>query len=258
MNSVVKDALKKSVSMVDNITRPIIRIVPSSKMHKVPEIENVRSFIDKFRVDCIFDVGANCGQYAQMLRNDIGFKGTIISFEPIPECAEQLRALAARDEKWFIEEVALSDETGTVKFNIMNDSQFSSILKPENSKAPFVEKYNSITKEVEVKTETIENYVKKYDIKSKFKRLYLKMDTQGNDLLVATGAGESLSIFTGIQSELSIVPLYEGSPNYIEAIKFYNNKGFNLTALVPNNQGHFPRLLEIDCIMYNPVFAVDL
>jgi hypothetical protein len=33
-------------------------------------------------------------------------------------------------------------------------------------------------------------------------------------------------------------------------IQKYTALGFVLSALVPNNGGHFPDLLEIDCIMY--------
>ncbi|MDF2810086.1 MAG: hypothetical protein K0S56_1117, partial [Microvirga sp.] len=29
---------------------------------------------------------------------------------------------------------------------------------------------------------------------------------------------------------------------------------FRLSAFVPNNSGHFPRLIEMDCIMFNQRF----
>jgi hypothetical protein len=78
------------------------------------------------------------------------------------------------------------------------------------------------------------------------------MDTQGHDVSVAVGAGDRLSDFVGLQSELAIQRLYEDVPSYEEALEFYRGRGFELSALVPNNLGHFPRLLEIDCIMFRP------
>ncbi|HXW74131.1 MAG TPA: hypothetical protein VEK10_04895, partial [Steroidobacteraceae bacterium] len=128
-----------------------------------------------FDIDCVFDVGANAGQYARMLRQRVGYRGQIVSYEPIPERAATLRAAAAHD---------------------------------------------------------------------------LKLDTQGHDLSVATGAGERLRDFVGLQSELAIQRLYDGAPSFEEALEFYRSRGFELSALVPNNLGHFPRLLEIDCIMF--------
>jgi FkbM family methyltransferase len=56
----------------------------------------------------VFDVGANAGQYALLLRH-LGYKKAIISFEPIPDTARKLRKLAAKDKQWFVEEIALED-----------------------------------------------------------------------------------------------------------------------------------------------------
>ena len=43
--------------------------------------------------------------------------------------------------------------------------------------------------------------------------------------------------------------IYESSVDYREALTFYEKCGFSLSALVPNNAGFFPRLIEVDCIM---------
>jgi hypothetical protein len=76
------------------------------------------------------------------------------------------------------------------------------------------------------------------------------MDTQGHDLAVAVSAGEELKTFVGLQSELAIVRLYASAPTYREALDYYASHGFTLSAFVPNNFGFFPRLLEMDCIMF--------
>jgi hypothetical protein len=79
---------------------------------------------------------------------------------------------------------------------------------------------------------------------------FSRWTTQGHDVAVANGAGDQLSKFVGLQSELAVKRLYDDSPTFEEALDFYRTRGFELSALVPNNLGHFPRLLEIDCIMY--------
>jgi len=53
----------------------------------------------------------------------------------------------------------------------------------------------------------------------------------------------------GLQSELAIKKIYESSVDFRDALTFYQSLGFELSALVPNNAGYFPVLIEIDCIM---------
>jgi len=68
-------------------------------------------------------------------------------------------------------------------------------------------------------------------------------------LSVIAGAQKSLSVIVGIQSELSFKRIYKNSPLYNTAIENYARLGFDLSAMVPNNAGHFPVLVEMDCIL---------
>ena len=61
------------------------------------------------RIDCVLDVGANAGQYGQFLR-EIGFKGKIVSFEPVAAVYQRLENAARTDEGWFCYNLALGDE----------------------------------------------------------------------------------------------------------------------------------------------------
>ena len=58
-----------------------------------------------------------------------------------------------------------------------------------------------------------------------------------------------LKSFIGIQSELAVQKLYDHSMDFRDAISTYESYGFSLSAFVPNNAGHFPRLIETDCVM---------
>jgi hypothetical protein len=78
------------------------------------------------------------------------------------------------------------------------------------------------------------------------------MDTQGFDLEVFAGAQEVIHTFVGLQSELSVVPFYEGAPDWLRAIEIYKQAGFVLSTLFANNDEWFPQLREIDCVMYRP------
>ena len=98
------------------------RLISLRKFSGVWEQQHLKRMLHDYGVDCVFDVGANYGQYAQMLRRKANFKGLIISFEPIPDAAAILRKLSANDPLWIIEECALSKSNGTQTFNIMSDS----------------------------------------------------------------------------------------------------------------------------------------
>ncbi len=71
------------------------------------EASHLARLFARFDVDCVFDVGANSGQYADRLRSKVGFHGVIVSFEPVPALASRLREKAERDPQWLIEECAL-------------------------------------------------------------------------------------------------------------------------------------------------------
>ncbi len=218
-------------------------------IHVINEIRLLRRIIKEYYVDCVFDVGANTGQYAKMLRKDVGFKGIIISFEPNPEAFIELKRKATTDPLWIVENIALSDRDGELTFNVMHGDQFSSLHNPSDEKTKLFSRSNIIARTVPVVARTLKSILPHLQATYKFTRPFLKMDTQGHDAAVVRGCGEQLSVFIGLQSELSIIKIYEGTLDYIETIKFYESLGYNLSAFLANNRGHFPTLIETDCLM---------
>src|SRR5260370_17477474 len=45
-------------------------------------------------IDCVLDVGANRGQFYQVLRHEMGYDGLIASFDPLADLAGRLAPLA--------------------------------------------------------------------------------------------------------------------------------------------------------------------
>jgi FkbM family methyltransferase len=231
------------------------RIVrPPGAVAVVFEQLHLKKLFDRYEVDCVFDVGANAGQYGWMLRERVNYNGPIVSFEPVPSAAAVLREAAAGDSNWHVEQVALDRSAGNMTFNVAQDSEFSSFHRPSAASVAIFSEQSSVVQEISIKTATLTEIFAKYADLLRFRRPFLKMDTQGHDIAVAEGAGEVLRSFVGLQSELSIRGLYEDIPDYNQSIHYYQSKGFELSAFVPNNEGHFPKLLEIDCIMYNTDF----
>src|SRR3954447_3365642 len=77
-----------------------VRILREDSAAVWPEAEFARILFEQLQPDCVFDVGANVGQYASALRESLGFAGTILSFEPNPAAFEKLSRASAGDAHW--------------------------------------------------------------------------------------------------------------------------------------------------------------
>ena len=218
-------------------------------MYELWEVDHLQQLFKHFKVDCVFDVGANVGQYATMLREKVGYKGLVVSFEPDPDIAAALAKKAEGQTRWVVEDLAISVEDGTAEFNVMKASEFSSLSAPRHDQVDLFTELNQVSKTVTVKTENLATTVDRLRGQFGFSRPFLKLDTQGFDTQIVSAAPEAVRTFVGLQSELAIKKLYADSVDFREAITVYEECGFELSALVPNNAGHFPRLIEVDCIM---------
>jgi FkbM family methyltransferase len=214
------------------------------------EAQKLRNFFRHFEVDCVFDVGANRGQYYDLLRGPVGYEGLVISFEPMPHAYKELETRASVDPKMHIRQVALDRFAGKANFNVMTNDKFSSLKSPSTSDYDKLATANSVQRTIEVTTSTLSLEVSGLSSELGFKRPFLKMDTQGNDVNVVEGAGLDILKFVGIQSELSIKKLYSETLYFHEVIAYYLAKGFAISSIFENNAGHFPDLVEMDCLMY--------
>lgn len=203
------------------------------------------TLFEKLDINCVLDVGANMGQYAGNLRR-AGYKGLIISFEPVGECYEYLKK--QESENWIIHKLALGSEQKSMEINITNKSVFSSFLKPNEYSD---QRFNQSARIDH--TETVE--VKRLDdifddiIKIDHPRIFLKLDTQGFDLEVLKGATQSLKHVAGLQSEISCKAIYSGMPSHIESLQFIDQLGYEITDIYPlAHDKQDMSLLEFDCV----------
>src|SRR5262249_15214796 len=84
--------------------------------------------VETCKTDFILDVGANVGQFAQSMRA-LGFKGRIVSFEPLSCAYTELRLAAENDPLWECQNYALAAAEGNATINISGNSVSSSLLK---------------------------------------------------------------------------------------------------------------------------------
>lgn len=243
-------AARRLAALVGYLTNSVI--VHKSEVHQHPERELLRKLLPHLGVDCVFDVGANRGQYATQLREEVGYKGLIISFEPTPDARADLLAKSAKDPLWHVSPLALSDTPGEDMMNVMAADVFSSLHAPASGLPSDLAAMNTVAQQVPVKVCTLAAQLPVWREKLGFSRPFLKMDTQGHDLAVFRGAGRLIEQFVGLQSELSLRCYYDGAPDFHTCLDAYRAGGFKPSGLVDNTAGHFPDLNEIDVIMYRP------
>ncbi|HEX7819349.1 MAG TPA: FkbM family methyltransferase [Sphingobium sp.] len=236
-----------------------VRLGLAGRQHQYPEILALRRFLSHFEVDCVIDVGANAGQYATMLRRDVGFRGTILSFEPNPAVFVALERRAKADRHWHVHNIALSDSDGIAPFNIMTANQFSSLNAPVAGQDAIFENRNAVARTVDVQTRRLDGLWLELAATHGLLRPFLKMDTQGHDRSVCAGAGAMLRLMTGVQTELAVRPIYAGATAYREMIDLMAEAGFAPNAFFANNKGHFPLLVEMDGLFVrNSLLAADI
>jgi FkbM family methyltransferase len=215
----------------------------------------LQRLLQMLEIDLVFDIGANIGQYGLQLRKQVGYMGRILSFEPIPVAAAKIRLLASLDPLWEVRECAVDHSPGRTAFNIMVGDQFSSLLRPNQQFEGRFYGQHAIRQVIEVEAITLADALRDAP---EFKRGLLKLDTQGTELRIIEGAPEVLSRFPAVQLEVGFQTLYENQPDFCQIVLAFESWGYRPCALFPNNQGHFPHLLEMDAIFLRNEFFPEL
>ncbi len=205
----------------------------------------------KYEVNCVLDVGANKGQFAGSLRK-MGYSGHIVSFEPVPEIFEDLERASRRDPRWTAHQIALGRESGELEMHVVPGGCSSVLAASDFGRRRFQQLANATPAKVPVRRlDAIVRDILPPDLETP--RIFLKLDTQGFDLEVFAGTGEVASSVVVLQSEVALLPIYEGMPLMRAALDTYEAAGFEITAMYPVSYDHpTMRVLEYDCIMVRP------
>lgn len=188
-----------------------------------------KAMLDRYTIDLVIDVGANSGIYGREMRA-IGYKGKIVSYEPLADAFEKLAITANRDQNWGINNFALGAEQKKQFINISANSHSSSILEILETHTSAEASASYVGKQ-EIEITTLDSVFK--NIHNEEKEILLKIDTQGFELNVLKGAETSLEYINTIQLEMSLRPLYNGQPLYHELMDFLHFRGYSLIDIEP-------------------------
>lgn len=204
-------------------------------------------------IDLVIDVGANTGQCGVELRS-LGYRGRIVSFEPLPAAFAGLEAVARADGDWTCHRVALGDRAGSATLVVAGNSVSSSLLpmtELHRAAAPASEPVG------EARVETVRLDAIFDSIVGEARRPFLKIDTQGYELHVLEGTIGVLDRVRGLQLELSLVSLYEGAPLMADVVAWVERHRFVLTDIEPEFRDlRTDRLLQVNGLFFRPRSAV--
>jgi FkbM family methyltransferase len=184
-------------------------------------------WLEELGVTVVMDVGANNGGYARQVRRH-GYRGRIISFEPLSSIFAELEQQARGDAAWQCENLALGPVEAVTSINVSAYSESSSLLRMHS-------------RHVEALPESAyigEERVRVFPLDALRSRLlqpddivWLKLDVQGYEFHALKGATQTLEQVTALEMELSLVPLYEGQVLFCESIERLTALGFHLISV---------------------------
>lgn len=226
-------------------------LIPSWRLAHWQQSQLFRMIFDRYRIDCVLDVGANKGQFVDYLRSHVGYQGEIVSFEPIAANGQFLSSQAVSDPHWKICPYALGRTNEWIEINVMSNDVFSSFLKPDVENLPEFAAMNSVRNTESVQVRRLDDALDELRIDPSVRSIFLKLDTQGFDLEVIAGGPKSRELFKGIQSEVSSIPIYKGMPDMQRSIQEIKQLGFELAGLFSVSQRADLSAIEFDAIFVN-------
>lgn len=206
-----------------------------------------------YGVEAVFDVGANNGVSGRYLRNT-GFRGRIVSFEPVSHFYRQLEREAAGDPLWVCRNMALGDAEGELEINVSGDAGgASSFLEQTSALAERAPELRKVGTE-RVSVSTVDRVAREYYPEGS--RLFLKLDVQGYERKVIEGAAGTLPRVVGMRVEMSLLRCYEGEPLMCDMLPYLDGLGFKLTGIEPAwSDRATQEIYQVDGVFFRPEAA---
>jgi FkbM family methyltransferase len=204
--------------------------------------------LERQAIDAVVDVGANRGQYAERLRG-AGWRGPILSIEPVPELHRALVERAAADPAWEVAApVAIGDASGEALLEVSAESDMSSTL-PQSALLRDISPSSAVARRIVVPRRRLDELPEL--VGRPWRRLFVKADVQGAEPAVLAGLAGIWDRVHGLQLELALLPLYEGEVPWLALVGDLASRGFAPYLLFP---GYFARALgrqvQLDMVFY--------
>jgi FkbM family methyltransferase len=191
-------------------------------------LTSVRAILDTVP-PVLVDVGAHRGYFARAADRVLGFE-RIICIEPDPELIDALNANVPK-HKTTIRQLALSNVEGTADLFIHEDRSMNSLLEADvgvlRTKFPTY-RHDSIYQR-KVKTKTLDSLLKEEGLLDG-PELFLKLDTQGNELNILQAGKHTLRSTRACLVEFMFCTPYSQDYEFHQLIDFLHGFGLNCRA----------------------------
>lgn len=189
--------------------------------------------------DALLDVGAHHGKFAGLFNRIFSIKNTLC-VEPneklFPLINEQLRGYTAQTLN-----TALAAEKSMVTYYLHEDDSMNSLVETDASvlkeNFPFDDPAKMKTRQIE--TQTLDEIVIKE--LNNANNIFIKIDTQGNELNILQHGTEGLKNVCGILTEHMFLNPYKSDYKFLDLLQFMHAHGFECIAATslarrPNHQ----------------------
>jgi len=227
-----------------------LSLVADEELGERAQDYELRCLLERLKVSCVLDVGANLGQFRERITRRSGWRGPVVSFEPIRRYFEALKAAGAGRPDWRAVQAALGAANEERTITLFDSPGLASLRTPklEAMRDLLPRQEVRVIDHERIRVQRLADVLDEATAGLDARRLFLKIDTQGYELEVLEGAGAVLERVVAIQAELSLLPIYDGMPGFTEVIERAKRLGFEPTGLYPVTRDPLARLIEVDCV----------
>ena len=214
-------------------------------LSKIKKSQNLDEII-KFRLqnnpcELLIDVGANQGDFS---KNYIDNFKELFLFEPNKNLIDNLNARFEKEKKVKIFNIGIDKIKSSRKFYITNDTgQTLSSMRTQTELMGQTLKNSKIIKDVNVNFDRLDNI-----IPSKVKNIFLKTDTQGNELNVLESLGNFIDKTIFIKCEMPVLNFYNIDYSYWDILDFFKKNDFIPVFFDNGIRNEKGKLIEFDVI----------
>lgn len=165
--------------------------------HTDSQGERLVRLLQRHAISLVIDVGANEGQYGAHLRRH-GYEGRIVSFEPGTNAHRALTRRAETGSRWDVApRMALGAEAGRAQLKTNNRSDMDSLLTTTSATREAFPKLEA-TGEESVEIARLDAVLDDLVALADEEKMFLKIDTQGYEDHVLTGAEKVIDRMSGL------------------------------------------------------------
>ena len=217
-------AILKKIELKDIASRNNIDLIniKDSSFSDIESMETISNYLTNTNI--LIDIGAHKGLFSKTANSFFSFEKTIC-FEPNKLLIDLIKNNNS-NVNLIVENIALSDSDGTATFHLHQDSSMNSIIESniEILKSEFPWDDPELLDKNLVPTKTLDNYMKTLDMKRH--SLFIKIDTQGNELNVLKHSIQTLKYTKVLLIEFMFLNPYKNDFSFFDLISFLNKHDF--------------------------------